>query len=78
MNSLWEDILRDLMENHRGKVIGGLSGLVFSLLVIRFGFWWALFITFFVLAGYLIGRRIDETKEDLWDLLDRFLPPGHR
>ncbi len=75
---MWEEIVRDLVDNHRGKVIGGLIGLVFSLLVIRFGFWWALFITVLVLAGYLIGKRLDDTKEDVWELLDRFLPPGHR
>ena len=75
---MWEEIVRDLVDNHRGKVIGALIGLVFSLLVIRFGFWWALFITVFVLAGYLIGKRLDDTKEDVWELLDRLLPPGHR
>lgn len=75
---MWQDLLRELAENHRGKVIGGLSGLVLALLIIRYGFWWSLLIALFVLAGYLIGKRLDDTKEDLWDLLDKFLPPGHR
>ncbi len=75
---MFDDLLRDLMENHRGKIIGSLIGLVLALMIIRYGFFWSLFISLLVLAGYLIGKRVDETKEDLWDLLDKFLPPGHR
>lgn len=75
---MWEELLRDLMENHRGKLIGALIGLVFALLIIRFGFWWSIFITFCVFVGYWLGRRMDDHKEDLMDVLDKFLPPGQR
>lgn len=75
---MWEGLLRELVENHRGKVVGALIGLVFALLIIRFGFWWSLFISFSVLVGYLIGKRMDDHKEDLMDVLDKFLPPGQR
>lgn len=75
---MWEELLRDLMENHRGKLIGALIGLVFALLIIRFGFLWSIFITFCVFAGYWLGRRMDDHKEDLMDVLDKFLPPGQR
>lgn len=75
---MWEELLRDLMENHRGKLIGALIGLVFALLIIRFGFLWSIFITFCVFTGYWLGRRMDDHKEDLMDVLDKFLPPGQR
>lgn len=75
---MFDELVRDLMENHRGKIIGSLVGLVLSLMIIRYGFFWSVFISLLVLAGYLIGKRVDETKEDLWDLLDKFLPSGHR
>jgi len=75
---MWEEVLRDLVDNHRGKILGGLIGLVFALMIIRFGFFWSIFIGICVLAGYFIGKRMDDNKEDLVDVLDKFLPPGHR
>lgn len=75
---MWEEVFRDLLENHRGKIIGGLIGLVLALMIIRFGFFWSIFIGICVLVGYLIGKRMDDNKEDLVDVLDKFLPPGHR
>lgn len=75
---MWEELLRDLIENHRGKLLGALFGLVFALMIIRFGFWWSLFIAVFVFVGYWVGKRMDDHKEDLVDVLDKFLPPGQR
>ncbi|MHB9146060.1 MAG: DUF2273 domain-containing protein [Symbiobacteriia bacterium] len=75
---MWEELLRDLIENHRGKLLGALFGLVFALLIIRFGFWWSLFITASIFVGYWVGKRMDDHKEDLVDVLDKFLPPGQR
>jgi uncharacterized membrane protein len=70
--------LRDLAEHHRNKVIGGLGGFVFALLVIRFGFLWTLFILLCCGIGYWVGKRLDEEPESLMQILDRLLPPGGR
>jgi uncharacterized membrane protein len=70
--------LRDLAEHHRYKVIGGLGGFVFALLVIRFGFLWTLFILLCCGIGYWVGKRLDEEPETLMQILDRLLPPGGR
>lgn len=75
---MWNDFLRELAENHRGKVLGALVGLVFALLILRFGFLQALFIGLLVLIGFMIGKRLDDTKEDIWDMLDKLLPPGRK
>lgn len=72
----WE-WLRELADEHRHKVLGGLGGLVFALLVIRFG-WWALFILVCTGIGYWIGKRLDDGPESLFEMLERFLPPGGR
>lgn len=72
----WE-WLREMAEEHRWKVLGGLGGLVFALLVVRFG-WWALFILASAGIGYWVGKRLDEGPESLFQLLERFLPPGGR
>jgi uncharacterized membrane protein len=73
----WE-WLRELAESHRHKIIGGLGGLVFALLVIRFGFLWTLFILLCSGTGYWIGKRLDEEPERLFQFLDRIWPPGRR
>ena len=41
------------------------------------GFLWTLFVAICVAVGYFVGRQLDEGKEDLIDVLDRLLPPGH-
>lgn len=73
----WE-WLRDLAQHHRHKVIGGLGGFVFALLMIRFGFFWTVFILLCCGIGYWVGKRLDEEPESLMQILDRILPPGGR
>ncbi|MDQ7792990.1 MAG: DUF2273 domain-containing protein [bacterium] len=68
----WTEVFRE----HRGKILGSLAGLVFGLMVLMVGLLWTLFIGLCVFVGYLVGRRVDEGKEDLLDMLDRLLPPG--
>jgi uncharacterized membrane protein len=68
--------LRELSQTHRYKVLGGLGGLVFALLVIRFGFLWTLFILLCCGIGYWVGKRLDEEPESLVQILERLLPPG--
>ena len=75
MNQEW---LRELAQNHRHKILGGLIGLIFALLVIRFGPWWTLFILVCCGTGYWVGKRLDEEPESLMQILDRLIPPGGR
>ena len=70
--------LRELMEEHRYRILGALVGLVFALLIIRFGILWALFILFCVGIGYWVGKQLDEDPERLIHIFDRLLPPGGR
>lgn len=55
---------------HRGKIIGGLIGLLLGWLTIRYGFWRALVFTVFVLVGLGIGAVVD--REGVDGLLERF------
>lgn len=73
-----QEWLRELATHHRNKIIGGLAGLVGALLVIRFGFFWTLFILLCSGLGYWVGKRLDEEPESLVQILDRILPPGRR
>lgn len=60
-----EKIVLYLMEEHRGKTIGILLGLIASILFIAYGFWRTIFIIVCILLGYFIGREIDQNKN--WD-----------
>lgn len=62
-----EKILVYIIQEHRGKAIGILMGLVASILFISFGFWRSIFIIFCIVLGYFIGKRVDENKSfDSW------------
>jgi len=53
------ELLINLWRNHRGKIIGAICGLIFALLVIRFGFMWALFICLCIAVGLFFGKKVD-------------------
>lgn len=52
-----------MMHKNWGKILGGLLGFIFALLVINYGFWWSLFIYVCIGLGILIGWRLDLSKD---------------
>lgn len=68
---------REVLESHRGKLIGSVIGLLVALLIMWVGFLWSLFVMACVFVGFWIGKRMDDHKENLVDVLDRILPPGN-
>lgn len=70
------DLSQDIWDNHRGKLLGTLLGLFVALLIIWVGLLWAMFILVCMAIGYFVGKRMDDHKENLAEVLDRFLPPG--
>jgi uncharacterized membrane protein len=73
--SIDKEKLMEVLTPHRGKIIGMLTGLFFSVFVIWIGIIKTLFITLCIYLGFFIGKKIDD-KEDLLILLDKILPPG--
>ncbi|MBX5476622.1 MAG: DUF2273 domain-containing protein [Clostridia bacterium] len=69
---------QSLWQHHRGKSLGALFGLLFSLMTIILGLWWTLFVWACVIAGYLVGKHLDDEDATLAEVLDRLLPPGRR
>jgi len=64
---MWEKLLVFVVEEHRGKAIGILLGLLAAILFISYGFWRAIFVMFCIALGYFIGKEIDEKKNfDQW------------
>lgn len=74
---MWAEV-RAWLATHGGRLWGALAGFVFAVMVMRFGVMWTVFIGAAVLAGYLIGRHLDEGEENLGEMLERLLPPGRR
>lgn len=68
------DRVLSFLQNRRGRVIGALIGLVFGVSVMVIGLFWTLFIGICVLVGYFIGKRMDEEKEGLSEILERYFP----
>ena len=52
-----------LLNEHRGRIVGGLIGLITALIFVIFGFWQGLFIIFLVLAGTFLGSRVELRSE---------------
>lgn len=64
---MWEKFFLYIVQEHRGKAIGVLLGLVASILFISYGFFRAVFIMICIGFGYFIGKRLDENKSfDNW------------
>ncbi len=70
------NLFEEIWRSHGGKILGCSMGFILGILVLILGFFQTLFVSFCVLAGFMVGKRIDE-KEDLMDILDRLLPPGY-
>ncbi len=68
---MWGELLSELLHNHRGKMLGILIGLIFSLLVIFLGFFQTVFVACCIYIGYIIGRRTDD-NDGLRELIMRF------
>jgi uncharacterized membrane protein len=54
------------------KTIGVIAGLVLGLIVILVGFWKAIVVALFILAGWFIGKVL-MGEIDLQDLYERFI-----
>jgi uncharacterized membrane protein len=64
---VWENLLRMIFEQHRGKAIGIIMGLLASILFINYGFWRTIFIIICIAVGFFIGKELDEKKNfDEW------------
>ncbi len=73
---MFHEIVNDLWENYRWRVIGVLAGLGIGILFLFLGFFQTIFLLICVGLGFFIGNKLDK-KEDLMDFLDRLLPPGY-
>lgn len=69
-------LLEEIWQQHSGKIVGVTIGFILGVLILIFGFFQTLFVLLCVIAGYIVGKRIDE-KEDIMDILDKLLPPGY-
>lgn len=70
------DILTDIWQNYRGRLLCSLFGLFVGIVVLLLGFFKALFLLICIGAGFFLGNKLDK-KEDLLEWLDRLLPNGY-
>lgn len=70
------ELLAEIWQHHSGKIIGMVIGLLVGIFILVFGFFNTMFVMVCMIAGYIVGKRIDE-KEDIIDILGKLLPPGY-
>lgn len=63
-------LIQEILENHRGKALGIFLGLLFGWFAISYGFFKAVFVAICVIAGYYIGKGVDD-HFDFRGLFDR-------
>lgn len=66
--------LDEIFKYHKGKIIGGILGFVFGILILYIGLLRTLLVFLLTSLGFYIGARWD-IEGDLKKLLDRLLPP---
>lgn len=66
----WKKLLLDIITTHKGKAVGVLTGLVFGLITIIFGFLKAFFLSICIFIGYYIGNKIDKNG-DMMSLIEK-------
>jgi len=71
-NSRWS-----IPEEHSGEVVGAIAGGIFGLLVIIAGFWRALVFGVFVVAGFMLGRYVDDHDSLKAAIVRRFRRPRY-
>lgn len=70
-------LLEDAWQNHRGKLVGTVLGIVIGASIMIFGFFKTVFILVCGLVGLFVGKRVDD-KDDFRDIIERIIPPGFR
>lgn len=65
---------RQVIIGHWGKILGGVIGLIFALMVVNYGFLISLFIFLCIAIGIVAGWRLELSK-DLGRVVTRYLSP---
>lgn len=66
--------IENAWQNHRGKSVGTLFGLVLGIVILLFGFWKTVFVLFCGMIGLGIGIKMDR-NEDIAHSLGKWIPP---
>lgn len=53
-------LLLQIWRSHKGKIVGGLLGLIFAICVVKYGILVSIFIILSVSIGLYIGKKIDD------------------
>ena len=51
---MWEKVVLEILEHHRGKLLGVILVLIAGMLVVAYGFWKALFIIICITTSYFL------------------------
>jgi len=72
-----KQLIKHIWENHRGKAVGTLLGIVLGAAILFIGFWKTVFILLCGVIGLYIGIKVDR-NENVFESLERWFPPFFR
>lgn len=70
-------LLKDSWENHRGKFLGTLLGMILGTSIMIFGFFKTVFVLFCGLIGLFVGKKVDD-QEDFKNFVEKIIPTNFR
>lgn len=74
MDGRW-DGLTEFILNYKGRLLGGLIGLMTGLIVVIYDWISGFYFLFCLGAGYYVGKLVDG-KHTFRQILEKILPPG--
>lgn len=67
-----KNYIKELLENHKGKLFGVFSGLLIGVLILIIGFWKVIFLALCVGLGVWLGTMKDN-KENFLSFMDKII-----
>ena len=61
-----------LWQQHRGKTVGTILGIVLGIAILCFGFWCTVFVLCCGVVGLFVGSQMDQGEDILGSLSERF------
>jgi uncharacterized membrane protein len=78
MKEDFKSICQAMWQEHRGKTVGAVAGIILGTAILCFGFWRTFFVLCCGLVGLYVGAQMDQGENVLGVISDRVLHMSER